>query len=152
MSSNKSVKEKMIRIYGAECFVEKLHLRKDKERRYTGKGQLKRMKQLTYHHIKMKKDGGRATIENGALLSAENHAWFHKQSPEKQSEMNRAFQEYKMAFAELTTEGIKQAQRIEIDMSNCMTIPLENNRETTKQRRAREKRELRREMEELEYE
>lgn len=152
MSSNKSVKEKMIRIYGAECFIEKLHLRKDKERRYTGKGQLKRMKQLTYHHIKMKKDGGRATIENGALLSAENHAWFHKQSPEKQSEMNRAFQEYKMAFAELTTEGIKQAQRIEIDMSNCMTIPLENNRETTKQRRAREKRELRREMEELEYE
>lgn len=152
MSSNKSVKEKMIRIYGAECFIEKLHLRKDKERRYTGKGQLKRMKQLTYHHIKMKKDGGRVTIENGALLSAENHAWFHKQSPEKQSEMNRAFQEYKMAFAELTTEGIKQAQRIEIDMSNCMTIPLENNRETTKQRRAREKRELRREMEELEYE
>lgn len=152
MSSNKSVKEKMIRIYGAECFIEKLHLRKDKERRYTGKGQLKRMKQLTYHHIKMKKDGGRATIENGALLSAENHAWFHKQSPEKQSEMNRAFQEYKIAFAELTTEGIKQAQRIEIDMSNCMTIPLENNRETTKQRRAREKRELRREMEELEYE
>lgn len=152
MSSNKSVKEKMIRIYGAECFIEKLHLRKDKERRYTGKGQLKRMKQLTYHHIKMKKDGGRATIENGALLSAENHAWFHKQSPEKQSEMNRAFQEYKMAFAELTTEGIKQAQRIEIDMSNCMTIPLENNRETTKQRRAREKRELRREMEELDYE
>lgn len=152
MSSNKSVKEKMIRIYGAECFIEKLHLRKDKERRYTGKGQLKRMKQLTYHHIKMKKDGGRATIENGALLSAENHAWFHKQSPEKQSEMNRAFQEYKIAFAELTTEGIKQAQRIEIDMSNCMTIPLENNRETTKQRRSREKRELRREMEELEYE
>ena len=152
MSSNKSVKEKMIRIYGAECFIEKLHLRKDKERRYTGKGQLKRMKQLTYHHIKMKKDGGRATIENGALLSAENHAWFHKQSPEKQSEMNRAFQEYKIAFAELTTEGIKQAQRIEIDMSNCMTIPLENTRETTKQRRAREKRELRREMEELEYE
>ena len=108
------------------------------------------MKQLTYHHIKMKKDGGRATIENGALLSAENHAWFHKQSLEKQSEMNRAFQEYKMAFAELTTEGIKQAQRLEIDMSNCMTIPLENNRETTKHRRAREKQELRKELEEIE--
>lgn len=66
--------------------------------------------------------------------------------------MNRAFQEYKIAFAELTTKGIKQAQRIEIDMSNCMTIPLENNRETTKQRRAREKRELRKELEELDYE
>lgn len=151
MSKNKSVRKELERLYGKECFIDKLHLRKDKQQ-YKGKAQYKRMKQLTYHHIKMKKDGGRATIENGALLSAENHAWFHKQSPEKQSEMNRAFQEYKMAFAELTTEGIKQAQRIEIDMSNCMTIPLENNRETTKQRRAREKRELIRELEELEYE
>ena len=57
-----------------------------------------------------------------------------------------------MAFAELTTEGIKQAQRIEIDMSNCMTIPLEHNKETTKQRRAREKQELRKKLEELDYE
>ena len=151
MSKNKSVRKELERLYGRECFIDKLHLRKDKQK-YKGKAQYKRMKQLTYHHIKMKKDGGRATIENGALLSAENHTWFHKQSPEKQAEMNKAFQEYKMAFAELTTEGIKQAQRIEIDMSNCMTIPLENNRETTKQHRAREKRELRKELEELDYE
>ena len=151
MSKNKSVRKELERLYGRECFIDKLHLRKDKQK-YKGKAQYKRMKQLTYHHIKMKKDGGRATIENGALLSAENHTWFHKQSPEKQAEMNKAFQEYKMAFAELTTEGIKQAQRIEIDMSNCMTLPLENNRETTKQHRAREKRELRKELEELDYE
>lgn len=152
MSSNKSVKEKMIRIYGAECFIEKLHLRKDKERRYTGKGQLKRMKQITYHHIKMKKDNGKATIANGALLSAENHAWFHQQSPEKQAEMNKAFQEYKMSVAEVTTHGIIQAHKIDIDMNDCMTIPLEHNKETTKQRRAREKQELRKELEELDYE
>lgn len=152
MSSNKSVKEEMIRIYGSECFIDKLHLREDKNRKYKGKGQLKKMKQLTYHHIKMKKDGGKATVENGALLSAENHAWFHKQSEEKQAEINRAFQEYKMAFAELTTKGIKHAQKIDIDMSDYITIPLENNRETTKQRRAREKQELRKELEELDYE
>lgn len=152
MSTNKSARKELERLYGKECFIDKLHLREETQKRYKGKGQFKRMKQLTYHHIKMKKDGGRTTIENGALLSAENHAWFHKQSPEKQSEMNRAFQEYKIAFAELTTEGIKQAQRIEIDMSNCMTIPLENNRETTKQRRAREKQELKKELEELDYE
>lgn len=57
MSSNKKAKEELIRCYGAECFVEKLHLRKDTTpRKYTGKGQMKRMKMLTYHHIKMKKD------------------------------------------------------------------------------------------------
>lgn len=152
MSANKSARQELERLYGKECFIDKLHLREKKQKRYTGKGQFKRMKQLTYHHIKMKKDGGKATVENGALLSTENHAWFHKQSPEKQAEMNKAFQEYKMEFAELTTEGIKQAQRIEIDMSDYITIPLENNRETTKQRRAREKQELKKELEELDYE
>ena len=96
MSSNKRAKEELIRCYGAECFIDKLKLRKEVEpKRYTGKGQKARMKQLTYHHIKMKKDGGKATRENGALLSAENHAWFHQQSPQAQGYMNALFQEYK---------------------------------------------------------
>ena len=43
----------------------------------------------------MKKDGGKATVENGALLSAENHNWFHRQSPQAQGYMNAIFQEYK---------------------------------------------------------
>lgn len=101
MSSNKRIKEELIRRYGAECFIEKLKLRKDdKPRRYTGKAQKAKMKQLTYHHIKMKKDGGPATRENGALLSVENHAWFHQQSPQAQEYMNAMFQEYKKQFDE----------------------------------------------------
>lgn len=152
MSSNKSIKEQMIKIYGAECFIDKLNLRQDKDRKYTGKAQLKKMKQLTYHHIQEKSKGGKATLENGAILSVENHEWFNKQSPEKQAEMNRAFQEYKMGFAEFTGEGVKQVGKIDIDMSDCMTIKLESNRETTKQRRAREKRELREILEDLDYE
>lgn len=93
--SNKSAKEKLIKLYGKECFIEKLHLRKDTERHYTSKGQMRRMRRLTYHHIKMKKDGGKATVENGALLSAENHAWLHKQPKSVQDEINKKFQEYK---------------------------------------------------------
>lgn len=103
MSSNKNAKQELIRRYGAECFIEKLHLRKDTTpRRYTSKGQKKRMKQLTYHHIRMKKDGGKATVENGALLSAENHSWFHQQSPQAQGYMNAIFQEYKKQIDECT--------------------------------------------------
>lgn len=152
MSKNKSVREQMIKIYGAECFIDKLHLRKEKtKRRYTSKGELKRMQQLTYHHIKMKKDQGETTIENGALLSADNHAWFHKQNPEKQAEMNKAFQDYKMGIAILSPEGIK-AQEISIDMSDCEVIKLESNKETSKQRRTRLKKEMLRELEELDYE
>lgn len=82
-----------------------------------------RMKQLTYHHIKEKRNGGTATVENGALLSFENHMWFNQQSPEAQKSMNQAFQEYKMAssygfkiaVAELTTEGVQQAKVIEVE-------------------------------------
>ena len=49
--SNKRAKQELIRLYGKECFIEKLHLRPDTERKYTGKAQYHRMKQLTYHHI-----------------------------------------------------------------------------------------------------
>lgn len=63
-SSNKKAKDRLIELYGPECFIDKLHLRDDKERRYTGKGQLKRMKQLTYHHILERSKGGKATVEN----------------------------------------------------------------------------------------
>ena len=92
---NKRAKQKLIELYGEECFIDKLHLRKDKKREYKGKSQYKRMKQLTYHHIREKRNGGQATVENGALLSVENHEWFNKQSEEMQTEMNKCFQEYK---------------------------------------------------------
>ena len=96
MSCNKYAKELLIKRYGAECFIEKLHLRKDdKPRHYKSEGQMMKMKQLTYHHIRRRRDGGKATIENGALLSIENHQWFHQQSPQLQNYMNAIFQEYK---------------------------------------------------------
>lgn len=56
MSSNKKAKEALIKLYGKECFIEKLHLRDDKERHYTGKAQYKRMKELSYHHILEKRN------------------------------------------------------------------------------------------------
>lgn len=55
---NKRAKQKLIELYGEECFIEKLHLRKDKKRTYTGKKQYERVKQLTYHHIREKRNGG----------------------------------------------------------------------------------------------
>ena len=99
MSSNKHIKDRMITKYGPECWIEKLCLRQDTEpRKYTSKAQYKRMKMLTYHHIKEKRNGGKSTEENGALLSAENHQWFHKQPPEVQARLNQIFQEYKKQF------------------------------------------------------
>lgn len=108
MSSNKHIKNRMVAKYGPECWIEKLHLRTDTEpRKYTSKAQMKRMKMLTYHHIKEKRNGGQSTEENGALLSAENHQWFHKQPPEVQARLNQIFQEYKKQFALLQGDDKK---------------------------------------------
>lgn len=148
MSSNKKIKEELIRRYGAECFIEKLKLRKDDTpRRYKGKGQMKRMKQLTYHHIKMKKDGGRATVENGALLSAENHAWFHKQNPQDQAIMNTLFQEYKKQYQECEVVFVDDL-KLDFEIKAMEFHIDEREQKKEKYNRAREKREFQKRVDE----
>lgn len=68
--SNKGAKNKLIKLYGRECFIDKLHLRpiEDTPKRYKSKGEMKRMKELTYHHIKEKSKGGKATVENRSYI------------------------------------------------------------------------------------
>ena len=96
MGRNKKAKKELIRRFGNICFIEALHLRENKtETRYKSKGQLRRMKQITFHHIMRKEDGGESTFENGAVLREENHLWFHSQPVEEQERMNRLFQKYK---------------------------------------------------------
>lgn len=63
MSSNKNARLELERLYGRECFIDKLHLRKDKQKKYTGRAQYKKMKQLTYHHIKMRKAEGKQLLK-----------------------------------------------------------------------------------------
>lgn len=116
-SKNTRIKRKMIAKYGTECWIDKLHLRPVlATAKYTSKGQLKRMKQLTYHHILEKSKGGKATEENGALLSAENHAWFHQQTAEVQRKLNQIFQEYKRRFNEENGTTMTEAERIKYEV------------------------------------
>lgn len=143
--SNKRAKEKLIQLYGAECFIEKLHLRVDTEpRKYTSKGQYKRMKQLTYHHIKEKRNGGQTTVENGALLSAENHAWFNKQSKEAQKQMNELFQKYKQSV-ECKVEFVEELDT-RFRIASAIIVPSEVEKEHYN--RAKEKRAWKKEVEE----
>ena len=143
--SNKKARKKLIKLYGAECFIEKLHLRKDTElRQYTGKGQYEKMKQLTYHHIREKQHGGKATVENGALLSAENHIWFNEQSKEAQKQMNELFQQYK-ASIECSVEFVDELDT-RFSIASAIIVPAEI--EKAHYNRAREKRAWQREIEE----
>lgn len=143
MSSNKHIKDAMVAKYGPECWIEKLHLYIDtKPRRYKSKAQLKRMKSLTYHHIREKRLGGRSTEENGALLSVENHQWFHKQPPEVQAKLNQIFQEYKRQFALLQGDD-KEAIRIsKPDESLFEQFILQARRHYNRARKKREDRKM----------
>ena len=125
-------------------FIEKLHLRKDTEpRKYTSKGQYKRMKQLTYHHIQECQNGGKATVENGALLSAENHAWFNKQSKETQKQMNELFQKYKQSV-ECKVEFVDELDA-RFTVASVIIVPAELEK---KYNRAKEKRAWKKQVEE----
>lgn len=127
-NGNKRAKQKLIELYGEECFIDKLHLRPGGyTEKYKSQGQYKRMKQLTYHHITKKEHGGKATIENGALLSAENHAWFNKQTPAEQARLNSIFQQYKMGALEMRNGRVAQTETFTLDfnLEEYDTIPLE---------------------------
>ena len=140
MSSNKEAREELIKLYGRECFIEKLKLRKDEEpRKYTSKGQLERMKKLTYHHILERRNGGKSTVENGALLSNENHEWFHKQSESMQGYMNAIFQEYKRQTDELKVVFVDE---IESDVEVKCVVFKPEKMLRGRQNRAKEKQEL----------
>ena len=142
MGNNKSVKDQMIRKYGPECWIEKLHLRPltDRPKVYRSKGQYRRMKQLTYHHIIERSKGGQTTEENGALLSAENHAWFHKQPAEIQTKLNSIFQLYKRKFQPAGDSRKATAEQAQLeDFSYEQFI----SRAKKAYNRAREKRNLR---------
>ena len=142
--SNKEAKQRLIELYGAECFIEKLRLRKDTEpRRYKSKGQRKRMKQLTYHHIQERSNGGQATVENGALLSTENHEWFNRQSKEAQRQMNELFQRYKNSV-ECSVEFVDNLET-NFSIASVIIVPAELEK---KYNRAKEKREWRKQVEE----
>lgn len=124
MKVKRSVKAKLIRLYGAECFIDKLQLRKHQCKKvyFLSSEERKRLETLTYHHIVEKRNGGKTTVENGALLSVENHVWFNAQSEKKQSELNRAFQRYKKC-------GIVFVKKLETDF-DVKTIEVVMNERT----------------------
>ena len=103
MGGNRQAKEELIRIFGPECFIEKLHLRpkanlEEDRKKYIARGQLNLMDQLTYHHILERCRGGKATVENGELLKYINHQWLHRLPEAQRQYINGLFQEYKQQF------------------------------------------------------
>ena len=130
--NNRSAREMLEKIYGKHCFIHqgirKLKPPTPKKGTYKGKSIAY---QLTYHHLKAKRDGGKATVENGACVCRSCHDWLEQLSEQEREKVNDELREYKRKFklgvAELTTEGIKQVQEIELPEieEDCIEIDLE---------------------------
>ena len=119
--SNRSAREMLEKIYGKHCFIHegirKLKPPTPKKGTYKGKSIAY---QLTYHHLKAKRDGGKATVENGACVCRSCHDWLEQLSEQEREKVNDELRAYKQNFfkigvIELTTQGIEQAEVIEFE-------------------------------------
>ena len=74
-NENKSARKSLEELYGKGCFIERAGIRfisREEEKCMKKKLRLRKRldRTITYHHIKPKSKGGRATIENGANLAS----------------------------------------------------------------------------------
>lgn len=148
MSSNKGAKNKLIEIYGRHCMFERARVAERIERiggiktyrsyladkKFKGK---RIVKQLTYHHLQHKSDGGKATEENGAVVDATAHAYMHSLPRHQEEIINNMLRAYKINFMELNQGQVLGAGTLEIeDEIEFISIPIETDEAEIRRARA----------------
>lgn len=157
---NKAARKELERIYGKGCMFTKAHCeeqiealrtiktfkRYKEEKRYTGKKIKELVRQMTYHHLEHRSEGGKTNLENGAVVNGLAHAYLHSLPREQEEIVNNMIRQYKMGMAIMTNGEITQTQAIDLDfnldLDDCIVIPLEDN--NRKYNRAKMKRETQR--------
>lgn len=145
--SNKRAKEALIEIYGNGCMFDKAKIAERIEqmggirtyRSYVSEKRFKRKmirKQLTYHHLKHKSEGGPATVENGALVEATAHAYLHSLPRHQEEIINNMLRAYKINAMAFTTEEVINHDSVAFDMTDYVTIPLEDDTPKYNRKRA----------------
>ena len=137
MSKNKSIRELMIRKYGKVCMIEASGIRYiPMSVRKKIKGYKKSQETLTYHHLRERDRGGKATEENGAILKGYNHAWLHTLPEKEKQEVNKRLQEYKLSVATIVG-GDVEAEKLEFDLTDSIELELLPQTEEIKKKRAK---------------
>ena len=134
---NKTIRKQLEKDYGKGCMFTKAHCEEQIEKLKTIKtfkkylqekryrtNQIKRLrKQMTLHHLIHRSEGGKTTLENGAVVSELAHAYMHSLPRQHEEIINNMIRKYKIDIATLKGTGeIEKPQRIEIDMSDCIEI------------------------------
>lgn len=153
MSDNKSVRKRLEKIYGRICMIEEAGIRYIPiEKRKTIRGYRREQDEITYHHIKEKHLGGKATVENGALIKRYNHDWLHSLPDEQKEAVNKELIHFKLKMLNTTEDGIIETDitdiPLEFNLDDCIIIPVYDNQKKPKFNRAKVKREFKRKVDE----
>lgn len=161
MSRNDAARRDLERLFGKICFIEKLGIRyippKDRKKL---KGYSKYDDVITYHHIQERHTGGKATVENGALVRGYNHKWLHSLPDREKQLVNDAMQEYKASVLRAKSKGVDiQPEDIltpedlyqVLQFAKITNLAQFQNKRNQKFNRAKEKQEARRIIEEALY-
>lgn len=156
---NKKIRIALARLYGSGCmfkksgaekYIEKLgHIKTYKkykqEKHYTSK-KIKALENLlTLHHLKHKSEGGKAEVQNGAIINALAHSYMHSLPRSEEELINDYIREYKRNIdkGEIPIEYTDELEApVEIV---CAEISIENNKVKVRQLekdRRKEKREM----------
>lgn len=160
MSSNKKVREALESVYGRRCMFKmakiaerieavggiKTYKKFLEEKRYTLKDIKKLEKILTYHHLRHKFEGGKATIENGAEINSLAHTYMHSLPREHEEVINNMLREYKNSM-ECTVEFVDNLD-FPYTINTTVFVPDELGKKKQKYNRTKEKRKWQEEIEE----
>lgn len=141
-NSNRSAKKELERIYGKGCFFNRAKVAEQieamggiktfkvfvQEKRFKGKPI---SHQITYHHLKHKSEGGKATIENGANVEEVAHQYLHSLPRNQEEIINNMLREFKLNCVMMTGDGqVQEAQSISFNFGeDVLVIPLYDNDE-----------------------
>ena len=132
--SNKNARKDLESIYGkkdmfTEAMIEQQidELNKTRKRkiktyreykqqcRFTSSKEKSMERMLSYHHLRHKQNGGKADVQNGALLSALPHSYLHSLPRDEEEIINNMLREYKANFGIHCATLVLKDKGIEID-------------------------------------
>lgn len=96
-------KKELIWLYGAKCMLTDMKI------------------ELNYHHLQKKCDGGKETVENGAIISRRPHTWLHSLEDSDMGlyrEINEALKFYKMCLDFKESTGLKYFEELKREVKN----------------------------------
>ena len=150
MSSNKSVRESLEKIYGKKDMFREAHieeqideLNKERKRKirtyreFKEHCKFKRSKekkleqQLSLHHLRHKSEQGDTSEHNGAVIASLPHSYIHSLPRDEEEIINNMLRDYKkgkkISMARVTTEEITPVQIIELPevTDDCIEIEVE---------------------------